>query len=69
MGIYAAKGEFLLLLFAVEAKEIVREAPVVAMVVGDADAMLGGEALEGSLLLECLVGRQVAHHEVDELEA
>ena len=44
MGIHAAKGEFLLLLLAVEAKKIVRETPIIAMIVGDADAVLGGEA-------------------------
>jgi hypothetical protein len=69
MGIHAAKGEFLLLLFAVEAKEIVREAPIVAMVVADADAVFGGEAFEGTLRLEGLVGRQVARHEVGKMEA
>ena len=40
------------LLLAILTEEIVRKAPIVAMIMGDADAMLGGEALECVLRLE-----------------
>ncbi len=56
------------LLLAILTEEIVHKAPIIAMIMGDADAMLGGEALECVLRLEGLVGREVACHEVDKLK-
>jgi hypothetical protein len=69
MGVDTAEGKFLLLLLAILAKKGVREAPIVAMVVINANAMLGGEAFKGAFRQDGFPRGKIAGHEIDELEA
>jgi len=62
------KGELLALGFACLMEETVGEASVVAVVVGDANAVFGGEAVEGSLCVDGFLAGEVACHQINELE-
>ncbi len=48
VGIYATEGKLLVCVVACLPEGIVREAPIVAVVVLDPNAMLGSEGLEGT---------------------
>ena len=63
------KGELLTLGFACLTEETVGKASVVAVVVGDANAVFGGEALEGALCVNSFLAGEVACHQINELEA
>ncbi len=70
VGVNPAKGELLTLGFTGFAEHTVSKATIVAMVVLNAHAVLGGKLLEGMFCINGLGGGQVAHHEVvDKLEA
>ena len=56
-----AEGELLLVLLACLLECIVRKSTIVAMVVFDGYAVLGGELLECFLCLYRFVGRQILH--------
>jgi hypothetical protein len=66
VGIDATEGETLVAIVASFLEGIVVETPVVAVVVLDADAVLGGEGLEGLLGCDSFDGR-VVHLKMDEL--
>jgi hypothetical protein len=61
MCIDPAEGELLLVLLACLLECIVRKSTIVAMVVFDGYAVLGGESLECFLCFYRFVGRQVLH--------
>ena len=69
VSVDSAKGELLSLRFACLTKEAVREAPIVAVVVGDADPVLGGKAFEGVLRVDGFLASQIARHQINKLEA
>jgi hypothetical protein len=69
VGVDATKGELLALGVACLSKKAVREASIIAVVMGDADPMLGCEAFEGVLRVESFLAGEVRRHEVHELEA
>jgi len=69
VSIDSAKGELLTLFLACLAEETVGEASVVAMIMLDADAVLCGEALERELGVDGFFARQIARHQIHELEA
>jgi hypothetical protein len=69
VGVNPAKGELLTLGFAGFAEHTVSKATIVAMVVLNAHAVLGGKLFEGMFCVDGLGGGQVACHEVDKLEA
>ena len=56
MGVHAAKCELLLRVLASLFEGIVRESPIVAMIVQNFNAVVSGELLEGVLGLDCFVG-------------
>ena len=63
------KDELLALGFACLTEEIVGKASVVAMVVGDANAVFGSKALKGALGVNNFLAGEVACHQTNELEA
>ena len=63
------KGELLALGFACLTEETVGEASIVAVVVGDANAVFGGKALKGALCVDGFLAGEVACHQINKLEA
>jgi hypothetical protein len=69
MGIYSAKGEFLSRFLAPADEGGVCKAPIIAVVMGDLDAVLGGETLERALGIDGLRWCRIQCHQVDILKA
>jgi hypothetical protein len=57
------KGELLALGFTCLTEETVGEASIVAVVVGDANAVFGGKALKGALCVDGFLAGEVACHQ------
>jgi hypothetical protein len=68
MGINSAEGEFLAQFFARSNDCGVGEAPVVAVVVGDFYAVLGGELLECALGINGLGRGEIRCHQINVLQ-
>ncbi len=68
MSIHSAEGEFLVRFLARVDKSGVGKAPIVAVVVGDPDAVLGGVALEGSLGVNGFGRGEICCHQIEELQ-
>jgi hypothetical protein len=68
MSIHSAEGEFLVQFLARADKSGVGKAPIVAVVVGNPDAMLGGVALEGSLGVDGFGRGEICCYQIDELQ-
>ncbi len=68
MSIHSAEGEFLVRFLARADKSGVGEAPIVTVVVGNPDAVLGGVALEGSLGVDSFGRGEICFHQIDELQ-
>ena len=61
VGVYATQGESLSCVFSCLFKCIVFKSSVVAMVMKDSHAVVGGELFECALGLDCFVGAEILH--------
>ncbi len=68
VGIDPAEGKLLLLCLSCCAKFVVRKAAIVAMVVLDLHAVLGGEAFKCALGIKGLQRDKIDRHQIDKLE-
>jgi hypothetical protein len=68
MGVNSAEGEFLARFFARSNECSVGKAPVVAVVVGNFYAMLGGKPLECSLGIDGLGRGEIQRHQINVLQ-
>jgi hypothetical protein len=68
MSIHSAEGEFLERFLARADTSSVGEVPIVAVVVGDPDAVLGGVALKGLLGVNGFGRGEICCHQIDKLQ-
>jgi hypothetical protein len=68
VGIGPAEGKLLLLCLTCRAKFVVRKAAIVAMVVLDLHAVLGGKAFKSALGIEGLQEGKIACHQINKSE-
>ncbi len=68
MSIHSAEGEFLVRFLARADKSGVDKAPIVAVVVGNPDTVLGGVALKGLLGVDGFGRGEICCHQIDKLQ-